>query len=61
MRLYRLSPAVVHIVYLSRLQNPIPHEATYKAVSGCCRIDVVTKEDALDFLQVEENKQKTTE
>ena len=32
-----------------------------KVVSGCCRIDVVTKEDALDFLQVEENKQKTNE
>ena len=30
-------------------------------ISGCCRIDVVTKEDALDFLQVEENKQKTNE
>ena len=23
-----------------------------------CRIDVVTKEDALDFLQTEENRQK---
>ena len=28
---------------------------------GCCRIDVVTKEDAVDFLQAEENKQKTNE
>ena len=30
-------------------------------ISGGCRIDVVTKEDALDFLQVEENKQKSNE
>lgn len=29
--------------------------------SDYCRIDVVTKEDALDFLQAEENKQKTNE
>ena len=37
-------------------------ELQHHAIGGCsCRIDVVTKEDALDFLQVEENKQKTNE
>lgn len=45
--------------------QPSAHQTFYyegqDVVFECCRIDVVTKEDALDFLQAEENKQKTNE
>lgn len=41
--------------------NLMIYIAYSQAISWSCRIDVVTKEDALDFLQSEENRQKTNE